>query len=167
MQNKFEFILQANALVLCGLSSCALCYAKVRPGRKSACRPGFWPDCCPGRPSAGRRADFGVFPAAVRPKSGPEGRFPERKHYCVTGPVGGKATVRAAFAAVALLRNIEYYTRGPRVSPGSPGVPASRRRRLVVPRSSEPAGDGDGDIEPISGHCGPQDPGTLGTRRWH
>ena len=33
-----------------------------------------------GRPSAGRRADFGVFPVAVRPKSGPE----------------------------ALLRNIEY-----------------------------------------------------------
>ncbi len=37
-----------------------------------------------GRPSANRRADFGVFPVAVRPKSGPEGRFPARKHYCVT-----------------------------------------------------------------------------------
>ncbi len=29
----------------------------------------------PGRPKAGRRADFGSFPVAVRPKSGPEGRF--------------------------------------------------------------------------------------------
>ncbi len=36
-----------------------------------------------GRPSAGRRADFSAFPVAVRPKSGPEGRFPARKHYCV------------------------------------------------------------------------------------
>ncbi len=37
-----------------------------------------------GRPMAGRRADFGSFPVAVRPKSGPEGRFPARQHYCVT-----------------------------------------------------------------------------------
>ena len=36
-----------------------------------------------GRPKAGRRADFGSFPVAVRPKSGPEGRFTARKHYCV------------------------------------------------------------------------------------
>ena len=28
-----------------------------------------------GRPKAGRGADFGTFPVAVRPKSGPEGRF--------------------------------------------------------------------------------------------
>jgi hypothetical protein len=32
----------------------------------------------------GRKADFRIFPVAVRPKSGPEGRFPARKHYCVT-----------------------------------------------------------------------------------
>ncbi len=37
-----------------------------------------------GRPSAGRRADFGAFPVAVRPKSAPEARFPARKQYCVT-----------------------------------------------------------------------------------
>ncbi len=37
-----------------------------------------------GRPSAGRRANFGAFPVAVLPKSGPEGRFLARKHYCVT-----------------------------------------------------------------------------------
>ncbi len=37
-----------------------------------------------GRPSAGRRADIGVFLVAVRPKSAPEGRFTARKHYCVT-----------------------------------------------------------------------------------
>ena len=37
-----------------------------------------------GRPKAGRRADFGALPVAVRPKSSPEARFPARKHYCVT-----------------------------------------------------------------------------------
>ncbi len=37
-----------------------------------------------GRPKAGRRAYFGAIPVAVRPKSGPEGRFTARKHYCVT-----------------------------------------------------------------------------------
>ncbi len=50
-----------------------------------------------GRPKAGRRADFDAFPVAVRPKSNPEGRFPARKHYCVTSNI-----------AEALLRNIEY-----------------------------------------------------------
>ncbi len=30
------------------------------------------------------RTDFGAFPVAVRPKSGPEGRYTARKHYCVT-----------------------------------------------------------------------------------
>ena len=55
-----------------------LCYAIVLPGRKSAFRAGFWPDCFresteigPGRPKAGRRADFGAFPgsrlAKIRP----------------------------------------------------------------------------------------------------
>ncbi len=34
-----------------------------------------------GRPKAGT---FSVFPVAVRPKSGPEGRCPARKHYYVT-----------------------------------------------------------------------------------
>ncbi len=33
---------------------------------------------------AGRRADFGAFPEAVRPKSSPEDRVPARKQYCVT-----------------------------------------------------------------------------------
>ena len=37
-----------------------------------------------GRPKAGRRADFYVFPVAVRPKCIPEGRCLDRKHYCVT-----------------------------------------------------------------------------------
>ena len=64
-----------------------LFYAIVLPGRNSAFRAGFWPDCYrgkhrnrpSGRPSAGRRAVFGSFPVAVRPKirpgrpiSGPE-----------------------------------------------------------------------------------------------
>ncbi len=37
-----------------------------------------------GRPKAGRRADVDALPEAVWPKSGPEGRFTARKHYCVT-----------------------------------------------------------------------------------
>ncbi len=36
------------------------------------------------RPSAGRRANLGALPVAVRPKSGPEGRCQTRKHCCVT-----------------------------------------------------------------------------------
>ncbi len=35
------------------------------------------------RPSAGRRAEFGVH-LRIRPKSAPEARFPARKHYCIT-----------------------------------------------------------------------------------
>ena len=65
-----------------------LCYAIVLPGRKSAFRAGFWQDCYLEStdigPPAGRRADFGAVPVAVRPKSVPEGRFTARKHYCVT-----------------------------------------------------------------------------------
>ena len=39
----------------------------------------------PGRTFAGvLRADFGVFPVAVRPKIGPQGPFPARKRFCVT-----------------------------------------------------------------------------------
>ncbi len=65
-----------------------LCYAIVRPGRKSAFRAGCWPDRHResteiGR-AAGRRADFGAVPMAVRPKSSPEDRFTVRKRYCVT-----------------------------------------------------------------------------------
>ncbi len=37
-----------------------------------------------GRRKAGRRADFGTFPVAVRPKIRPECRFAARKRYCVT-----------------------------------------------------------------------------------
>ena len=74
-----------------------LCYAIVLPGRKLAFWAGFWPDChrertesgpaAGRRPSAGRRADFGAFPVAVRPKIRP-GR-----------PISGPE---------ALLRNIMY-----------------------------------------------------------
>ncbi len=64
-----------------------LYYAMVLPGRKSAfrVRAGFWTDCYRGITEAFGRpgADFGVFPVAVRPKSGPEGRFPDRQHYCI------------------------------------------------------------------------------------
>jgi hypothetical protein len=55
------------------------------PGRiLSGMLPGMHRHRSSDRPSACRRADFGAFPVAVRPKSGPEGRFPARKHYCVT-----------------------------------------------------------------------------------
>ncbi len=55
---------------------------RVLPGRTSGFRSGFrldssWESAKIG-PPAGRR------PAGIRPKSGPEARFPARKHYCVT-----------------------------------------------------------------------------------
>ncbi len=37
-----------------------------------------------GWPKAGRRTDFDAVPTRIRPKSGPEARFPVRKHYCFT-----------------------------------------------------------------------------------
>ncbi len=70
-----------------------LCYAIVLPAGPEICFPGqILAGMLPGknqnrssgRQKAGRRADFGSFPVAVRPKSRPEGRFPARKHYCVT-----------------------------------------------------------------------------------
>ncbi len=72
-----------------------LCYSMLRnsasgpeiglPGRILAgLQPGKDRIRHSGRPSAGWRADFGAFPAAVRPSSGPEGRFTARKHCCVT-----------------------------------------------------------------------------------
>ncbi len=43
---------------------------------------------------AGRMADVGAFPVAVRPKSGPEGRFRARKHDCVTSSLSGGPETR-------------------------------------------------------------------------
>ncbi len=59
-----------------------------------------------GRPKAGCKADFGVFPVAVRPKSRPESRFTARKHYCVTlsslfrpwHPIWGRIEGQAIFS---------------------------------------------------------------------
>ena len=47
----------------------------------------------------GRRTDFGAFPVAVRPKSGPEGRFTTRKLYCVTEirPLPGLEVLKMVF----------------------------------------------------------------------
>ncbi len=39
-----------------------------------------------GRPKAGRRADFEAFPISIRPRTGPEARFPARKHYWIGVP---------------------------------------------------------------------------------
>ncbi len=62
--------------IIC-IYKCTLCYAIMLPGRKSAFRVRFWPDCYRENTEidspAGRRADFGTFPVAVQPKSGPEG----------------------------------------------------------------------------------------------
>ncbi len=64
-----------------------LCYAMVLSSRKSGFRAGLWP--APNRESlktgppagrAGRRADFEAFQNRIRPKPGPEARFPARKH---------------------------------------------------------------------------------------
>ena len=46
--------------------------------------PGKYRNGFSGRPKIGRRADSRAFLGTVRAKSGPEGRFPARKHYCVT-----------------------------------------------------------------------------------
>jgi hypothetical protein len=48
----------------------------------------------PGRPKAGRRSDFDVFPTRIRQKSGPKDRFPARKHRCITPLVGSLAALR-------------------------------------------------------------------------
>jgi hypothetical protein len=64
-----------------------LCCSIVLPGRRSVFRAGFRLDSCrenSGRRKASRRAYIAVFPFRVRPKSGPEDRFPARKHLCVT-----------------------------------------------------------------------------------
>ncbi len=63
-------------------------YAIVLLGRKSGFRAGFRPDSSLESliigPPAGRRADVEDFTRRIRPKSGPEARFPFRNHYCVT-----------------------------------------------------------------------------------
>ena len=64
--------------------TCTLCYAIARPGRRSGFRAGFrageLQNRPSGRPSAGRRAVFKVFPIRIRLNSGPESRFPARRH---------------------------------------------------------------------------------------
>ncbi len=60
-----------------------LFYALVLPDRKSVVRAGFRPDSTREALKMalrGRRADFEAFPTRIRPKSGPEARFPARKH---------------------------------------------------------------------------------------
>ena len=53
-----------------------LCYAIVIPGRRAAFRAGFWPDgyreSTETYPPAGRRAEFGALPVAVRLESVPK-----------------------------------------------------------------------------------------------
>ncbi len=51
------------------------------PGRILA---GLLPGKNRNRPFVPPEADFGTFPVAVRPQSGPDGRSTARKHYCVT-----------------------------------------------------------------------------------
>ncbi len=63
---------------------CTLGYAIMLPGRKSSFRAGFRPHSNRESLKAGRRADVDAFPIRMRPKSGPEARFPARKHHCVT-----------------------------------------------------------------------------------
>ena len=51
-----------------------LCYQIVMPGRKSAFRAAFWPDCYRESFKSGP-PDVGAFPAAFRPEAGQEGRL--------------------------------------------------------------------------------------------
>ncbi len=70
---------------------CTLCYAIVLPGRKSAFRAGFWPDCYResdrNRPSGRPEGRFGYFPgsgpAKIRPGKlicGPEALLRNTEH---------------------------------------------------------------------------------------
>ncbi len=97
---NFRKYLLKSEILASGMSASASCQdmrSMLRniaslPGRKLASRAANWPDChredTEIGPPAGRRPAGGpisVFsPVAVRPKSGPEGRFPVRKHDCVT-----------------------------------------------------------------------------------
>ncbi len=97
---RTRFLRELN---ICDHPQCTLCYAIVPPGRKAAFRAGFWPDCYRERTEigspAGRRAEFCVFPVAVRPKSNPEGRFPTRNlgmDYYKEGRRGGELSCGAA-----------------------------------------------------------------------
>ena len=70
-----------------------LCYAIVLPGRKSAFRTGFWPDCCRETTEIGLRSAEGR----------PEGRF-----RCI--PDSSPAKIRSGrpiYGPEALLRSIE------------------------------------------------------------
>ncbi len=51
------------------------------PGRKSGFRAGF-------RLDSVQETLNEAFPLGIWPKSGPENRFPDREHYCVTSRVG-------------------------------------------------------------------------------
>jgi hypothetical protein len=66
----------------------ALCYSIVLPGRKAVFRAGFRPDSIREShkigPPAGLKADVEAFPIRIWSQCGPEARFPDRKHYCLT-----------------------------------------------------------------------------------
>ena len=62
---------------------------------------------------------MGVFPVAVRPKSGPEGRFTARKHYCITA--GRRLPYKRLPAVFGRPRVSSGPTRWPRRAPAGPG----------------------------------------------
>ncbi len=71
-------------------NSSTLCYAIALPGWKSGFRAGFLQESCResiniGPPAGLRPAGVPILrPIIIRATSGPEARFPARKHYCVT-----------------------------------------------------------------------------------
>ena len=83
--------LQAASCSIKCLVSCAgllnthiLCYAILLPGRKPIFRAGIRPDSDRESFEIGQKAHSEAFPIGIRPKSGPEIRFPARKHYRLT-----------------------------------------------------------------------------------
>ena len=66
------------------LNTHILCYAILPPGRKPVFRAGFRPDSDRESLEIGQRAHSEAFPIGIRPKVGPEIRFPARRHYRLT-----------------------------------------------------------------------------------
>jgi hypothetical protein len=86
---RARFARKDHAVHHCSINSCILCYAIVVPGRESAFRAGFWPDCYRenaeiGRPECRFRFFPGSSPAKIRPGRpiyGPEALLPNYRNY--------------------------------------------------------------------------------------
>ncbi len=104
------------------LRNCILCYAIVFPGRKSAFRAGFWPDCYRESPEigppAGRLSFWAVHShEALWPRSRPGGELGRRGYPDSVDPgiMGGAGECIASRVAQRALEGAG----GSRIHPGS------------------------------------------------